>query len=246
MVIPDSSLHIFGQSISYYAVFALLGLIAGILVAVLLAKHRQLSRTFVFRMTLCVLAIGFFAQILVTTIPRGLLPFSYLLGLFISFGLFLLVGVIFRKSPFACAEIGLIAVNTFMVFSKLGCFFAGCCHGLLYSGPFAVVYGVNSKADMVGISLFPIQAVESVVRLLFLFLMLWMFYRDSARRFRLPLYLGLMIVAYFWGMLFWAPSGQTVNQFGIPFIYIFNVAGLVITLVFAVCFVLSTRQKKEE
>ncbi len=50
-------------------------------------------------------------------------------------------------------------------FGRLGCFMAGCCYGRPYDGPFSVVFPSNSFAPS-GISLFPIQLVESLCLLL--------------------------------------------------------------------------------
>lgn len=54
---------------------------------------------------------------------------------------------------------------------KIGCFIAGCCYGIEYSGPFNIVYN-NSLDAPSGVSLFPIQFLESVV-FLFIFVCLY-------------------------------------------------------------------------
>lgn len=48
---------------------------------------------------------------------------------------------------------------------KIGCFIVGCCYGIKYSGPFAIVYH-NSLEAPNNTKLFPIQIVESIVFLL--------------------------------------------------------------------------------
>lgn len=45
-------------------------------------------------------------------------------------------------------------------FGRLGCFFAGCCYGIEYSGPFHIIFH-KSLAAPNGIPLFPIQVLES-------------------------------------------------------------------------------------
>lgn len=45
---------------------------------------------------------------------------------------------------------------------KIGCFLVGCCYGIEYSGPFSIVYKYSMN-DINGISLFPVQIVESIV-----------------------------------------------------------------------------------
>ncbi len=45
-------------------------------------------------------------------------------------------------------------------FGRIGCFFAGCCYGIPYEGPGAVIFPESSFAPA-GVSLFPIQLTES-------------------------------------------------------------------------------------
>lgn len=47
-------------------------------------------------------------------------------------------------------------------FGRLGCFFAGCCYGIPYDGPFSVIFPKGSYA-ISGIKLFPVQIVEAVL-----------------------------------------------------------------------------------
>ncbi len=49
--------------------------------------------------------------------------------------------------------------------SKLGCFFAGCCYGMKYSGPFYVIYNYSNSA-IKGVKLFPVQLFESIIFIL--------------------------------------------------------------------------------
>lgn len=57
-------------------------------------------------------------------------------------------------------------------FGRVGCFCAGCCFGMPYDGPGAVVYLASFGAPL-GTPLFPVQLVEAAANLLiFLFLLL--------------------------------------------------------------------------
>ncbi len=49
-------------------------------------------------------------------------------------------------------------------FGRLGCFMAGCCYGIPYHGPGAVVFPENSFA-VPGVELFPVQLLESATLL---------------------------------------------------------------------------------
>ena len=54
--------------------------------------------------------------------------------------------------------------------SKMGCFFAGCCHGIEYNGIFCVRYDVGSACRVPG-EVFPIQLAEAVVFLCIYFVL---------------------------------------------------------------------------
>lgn len=45
-------------------------------------------------------------------------------------------------------------------FGRIGCFLAGCCYGIPYTGPFSVIFPENSFA-LANVKLFPIQLVEA-------------------------------------------------------------------------------------
>ena len=45
---------------------------------------------------------------------------------------------------------------------KIACFLVGCCYGIEYSGPFSITY-LYSSENINGISLFPVQLLESIV-----------------------------------------------------------------------------------
>ena len=62
-------------------------------------------------------------------------------------------------------------------FGRLGCFCAGCCFGMPYDGPLAVVYRASFGAPL-GTPLFPVQLVEAAANLaIFLFLLLRLYRR---------------------------------------------------------------------
>lgn len=61
-------------------------------------------------------------------------------------------------------------------FGRIGCFLAGCCYGIPYDGPIAVVYPEDSLIAPAGIPMFPVQIVETgclFVIAIILFLLYW-------------------------------------------------------------------------
>ena len=59
---------------------------------------------------------------------------------------------------------------------KIGCFFIGCCYGIRYKGIFHVVYNYSYSAPK-GVSLFPIQLLESIV-----FILIFIFFSMLIRK----------------------------------------------------------------
>lgn len=51
------------------------------------------------------------------------------------------------------------------VFWKVGCLLGGCCYGIEYTGPVAIIYPQNAN-QMSGISVFPSPLIEAIVSLL--------------------------------------------------------------------------------
>jgi prolipoprotein diacylglyceryltransferase len=70
-----------------------------------------------------------------------------------------------------CKIVNIIGVALPLMYAigKIGCFLAGCCYGIEYNGLFSITYKYSLSAPN-GISLFPIQIVETIVfTLIFLF-----------------------------------------------------------------------------
>ena len=51
-------------------------------------------------------------------------------------------------------------------FGRVGCFFAGCCYGMPYSGKFSVVYTTTAGMTPLNTPLLPIQLIESLLLLI--------------------------------------------------------------------------------
>ncbi len=78
-----------------------------------------------------------------------------------------------KLAPLMC--IAIIPMSLTYAVGKIGCFTAGCCHGIPYSGVMNVIYD-NSKSAPHGASLFPVQLAEAVAFLL-LFAAFYLYYR---------------------------------------------------------------------
>jgi len=68
----------------------------------------------------------------------------------------------FKKSLKELVLIFMPTIPLMYAIGKIGCFLAGCCHGIEYSGIGHVIYNYSSVAPT-GLKLFPIQIVETLV-----------------------------------------------------------------------------------
>lgn len=63
-----------------------------------------------------------------------------------------------------------ISLPLIYAISKIGCFLAGCCHGIEYTGLFNVRYEITSACE-VTTSVFPIQMLETIVFIVIYFIL---------------------------------------------------------------------------
>ena len=92
----------------------------------------------------------------------GYLAYGVLIGSFIVSFIF---SIEFNKKYKDLFSIIMFASPIMYCVGKIACFLTGCCHGIEYSGLFSVTYNYSPVAPA-GVSLFPIQLLESVVFLI--------------------------------------------------------------------------------
>ncbi|MCR4610941.1 MAG: prolipoprotein diacylglyceryl transferase [Lachnospiraceae bacterium] len=81
-------------------------------------------------------------------------------------------------------------------FGRIGCFLAGCCYGVPYHGPLAVVFPESSIIAPPGIELFPVQIVEACC-LFVISIILFLFYWFRKTNYLLPMYFILYGIVRF-------------------------------------------------
>jgi len=89
------------------------------------------------------------------------IPYSSLgavIGVILAMGLF---SIQFKKSFLDLLSRIFVVMPIMYGISKIGCFIAGCCYGIPYSGPLSITYNYSLSAPK-GISLFPVQLMESL------------------------------------------------------------------------------------
>lgn len=89
----------------------------------------------------------------------------------------------------------IISLPLIYAISKIGCFFAGCCHGIEYSGVFNVRYELSSACE-VTTGVLPIQIIETIV-FLSIYLMLSIVKKAKIRENIVTIILLLSTIAKF-------------------------------------------------
>lgn len=108
-------------------------------------------------------------------------------------------------------------------FGRIGCSLAGCCYGIPYDGPLAVIYSDKAYGAPAGVPLFPVQLLEAVVEFMIFALLLGLYLRGWRGGRLLPTYLCLYAVVRFGleylrydearGMFLWFSTSQWVSIF---------------------------------
>ena len=96
-----------------------------------------------------------------------------------------IIFLITKMDPKKLFAILLFSVPLIYAIGKLGCFLNGCCYGIDYSGPLRVLYS-SSKHAPNGISLFPVQLVESIINLLIFISVIIIYHKKKDIRITLP------------------------------------------------------------
>lgn len=168
-----------------YSLFIIIALLSNIIIILLTSKYSKIE-------TICLLLYENTGILLGAKLLTYILNYSnydefdfFELGLS-SYGavigalLFLLLFSLQFKKPFKdLLSLFIVPIPLMYAIGKIGCFLVGCCYGIKYSGIFSVVYNYSLHAP-VGVSLFPIQLVESIV---FLLIFVYMFSRKIQNKF---------------------------------------------------------------
>ena len=171
-------LNIFGRQLPSYGLLITTGtLLANLVAYLLLKKTKRDTNDFVIIEGFCLLGALFGAKLLyIITAFRyiqweriaepGYLS-NLLTGGFVFYGgliggilAVLLAGKLYKIDAGDYIRTLIFLIPFIHAFGRVGCFMAGCCYGIPYSGFGAVVFPEGSFA-IPGVSLFPVQIVEA-------------------------------------------------------------------------------------
>lgn len=154
-----------------YALMIILSCTAGLSLQYFLNVKRGVQQMIAGFITLLSPLMSFFFAFLLTYAASGgtktgLSSMGGLFGMYLSVVTLALIRRDSRTTGITLENCTLVLPLMYSI-SKLGCFFAGCCRGIPYHGPFCVEYsGKITETD----SIFPVQLAESVLFLIIFFI----------------------------------------------------------------------------
>lgn len=162
--IENSAVELFGNSVELYGLIAVVGAAVVTVVNTLLAKHRALNASLVFRLTmLFVFGSAAFHIFFQSSVPTFILKTAYASGAIALPFAFRLCGRFFGEDKDAFTSLGILTVLEYSVFTRICCTFGGCCYGPEWSGGVSMVYGKNTHNPLPGATLFPLQPTAALV-----------------------------------------------------------------------------------
>ena len=167
---------LFGKPIPLYGLFFYLALIISSAVALLICKRKSVPRfeiaySGVYTMIGAMLGAKIlFVAISLRQIIDERIPIEAIIkGGFVFYGGVIggLIGLLiytkqFRMSILPFLDVYAVVLPLGHAFGRIGCFFAGCCYGMPYDGPFSHTYHFSLGTTPTKIPLFPVQLLESI------------------------------------------------------------------------------------
>ncbi len=166
--LPGPNLKLLGKPRSLFQICGSAGMAAAIVLATFLAGHAGLS-FLVAGGIFCIAVPAFLALVMVTKIVTGeekIIYYHHEIGITLATLFFLLA---IRQPVLPYLDVTILAIGLILACGRIGCLTVGCCHGRPYR------WGLRYRKEhaaagfpfyLVGVRLFPVQAVESLCVLL--------------------------------------------------------------------------------
>lgn len=162
----------FQTNFSFYGLFIILAIICGLVIVYMNLKFLKFKKEETIGLLLyialgCIFGAKYYTYFVnyqkyngfFNFIRVGLSSYGAVIGILF---MLLLFSKQYRKNFKDLLCILLPAIPFMYAVGKIGCFFAGCCYGIEYDGFLNVTYNYSAIAPK-GMSLFPIQLLESIV-----------------------------------------------------------------------------------
>lgn len=168
--------NMFGRQIPAYGVFICLGVLCAALVASLICKRKGTERYEIVYSGIYTGIGGFLGAkllFIIVSLPQIIeyrIPVSaIIMGGFVFYG-GLIGGALglyiycrqFKVNMKELVETYATVLPLAHAFGRVGCFFAGCCYGIEYSGFFSYTYTATLATTPLGVPLLPVQLIEAL------------------------------------------------------------------------------------
>ena len=162
MVCPE--LRLFNRPLPVFQLCGYTGLFLAFVQSALLIRYLHLSQLTLLGMT-AVVVVTFFGLVMVTKIITGeeqIIYYHHEIAVMTMLALFLRI---MHQPLLPYLDVAILGIGLFLACGRIGCLMVGCCHGRPCG--WGVCYGEEHAAAgfpsyLVGVRLFPIQAVESI------------------------------------------------------------------------------------
>ena len=246
---------VLGHSVAMYGTMILIGVVLGAITALALAKRHSIKSEdvlFAFIYGIIGVVVGGKLLYLIVELPWILENFELLLsspelikhlltGGFVFYGSLagglLMVYLYCKKYGLPLRDMAMAvipAIPLMHAFGRMGCFFAGCCYGIEYSGIFAIVFK-NSAIAPNGVPLFPVQILESIINLVIFGILLLFQTKNTSYKRVTVLYLVMYCISRFFleffrgdsvrGMLWGFSTSQWISMAVLAVLSYFLVTG---------------------
>ena len=177
-------INILGKNIPIYSFWGILGIIVALVVAFILVRKKKMDVfDFCLNTVFCLIGVWIGSKLMfiitswdivkaifanystidaITILLRG--GYVFYGGLIGGIVALLISLRVQKQNVFDYFDIFAVVLPLGHAIGRIGCFMAGCCYGMQYDGPLSYVY--THSADMntpIGVPLFPVQLVESVL-----------------------------------------------------------------------------------
>lgn len=191
----ESYIQIFGKQIPLYGLFFYTGIACASVVAALICKRKKIDRydllcAGVYTMIGALIGAKLlFILVSIDDIIKYSIPFENVLkGGFVFYG-GLLGGILgmfiyckqFKESFAQLAELFATVLPLGHAFGRVGCFFAGCCYGIPYDGPFSHTYHNVIGQTPTGIPLLPVQLIEASCLVIIFIVMMILYFKTKEK-----------------------------------------------------------------
>ena len=162
--VSRTHLILFGGRVPAYQVCGYTGFLAGAVQSLILVKALGLSYLVLLGMTGMVI-LTFYGLVMVTKVLTGEEQIIYYHHEIAVMAMIALSLRLTHHPLLPYLDIGILGIGLFLAFGRVGCLMVGCCHGRPYK--FGLCYRREHAKEgfpdsLVGVRLFPIQAVESL------------------------------------------------------------------------------------